>query len=271
MEKGEKLQMGYATITGGRAKIFELFGQLELVRFIDKIDWDNLGMLHCNKQNSEENEPTVTGIAYVGKKRIARMGTSTSTYFAAGYAMHNSKRFDDKMANYFFIKHEMTPPSPFKEFDTLQTAKKYFKFDCNKLDYLGKILVGEGKTEVTYGDVWEDLLEGNRKERKQASELMAKYNLRDVEVLEKIYLKMLPWATNHPNMALYAGREHICPRCGNESEFEVKSYRRTGVQINAIQYRCKKCGGYVTRKLTPEEREELKENGKHSTIFRNVI
>lgn len=184
---------------------------------------------------------------------------------------HNGKRFDDKMSNYFFIKHDMDPPSPYKEFDTLQTAKKYFKFDCNKLDYLGKMLTGQGKTEVTYGDVWEDLLEGNKKEKKKASDLMKDYNIRDVEVLEKIYLKMLPWATNHPNMALYAGQEHICPRCGNDSEFEVKSYRRTGMQVNAIQYRCKKCGAYVTRKLSPEEREELDNNGKLRSTFRNMV
>lgn len=184
---------------------------------------------------------------------------------------HNSKRFDDKMANYFFIRHNMTPPSPYKEFDTLQTARKYFKFDCNKLDYLGKSLFGEGKTDITYGDVWEDLLEGNKKEKKNASELMKKYNEKDVALLEKLYLKMLPWATNHPNMALYAEKEHICPRCGNESEFEVKSYRRTGLQVNAIQYRCKKCGGYVTRKLSSEEREELRDNGQLQSIFRNVI
>lgn len=184
---------------------------------------------------------------------------------------HNSKRFDDKMANFFFIKHNMTPPSPYKQFDTLQTVKKYFKFNRNNLDYLGKVLVGEGKTEITYGDVWEDLLEGNKKEKRKASELMKAYNVQDVEVLEKIYLKMLPWATNHPNMALHAGQEHICPRCGNASEFKVKSYRRTGVQINAIQYQCKKCGAYVTRKLDKEEREELKENGNLTSIYRNVI
>lgn len=184
---------------------------------------------------------------------------------------HNNRRFDDKVANYFFIKHDMTPPSPYKEFDTLQTAKKYFKFDCNKLDYLGKLLTGGGKTETTYGDVWEDLMFGNHKEQKRASDLMKKYNLNDVLVTEKIYNKMLPWATNHPNMALYAGQETICPRCGCSSEFEVKSYRRTGMQINAIQYRCKRCGAYVTRKLTPEEREELRENGKLNTVFRNVV
>lgn len=184
---------------------------------------------------------------------------------------HNSRRFDDKMANYFFIKHDMTPPSPYKPFDTLQTVRKYFKFNRNNLDYLGKVLVGEGKTEITYGDVWEDLLEGNKKEKKKASDLMKAYNLKDVILLEKIYNKMLPWATNHPNMALYSGQEQICPRCGKSSEFSVKSYRRTGVQINAIQYQCKKCGGYVTRKLEKEEREELKEKGVLTSIFRNVV
>ena len=64
---------------------------------------------------------------------------------------HNSKKFDDKMSNFFFIKHNMTPPSPYQEFDTLQAAKKYFKFDCNKLDYLGKLLVGEGKPKLPMG------------------------------------------------------------------------------------------------------------------------
>ena len=133
------------------------------------------------------------------------------------------------------------------------------------------MLVGEGKTEVTYGDVWEDLLEGNKREKKKASDLMKAYNEKDVDVLEKIYLRMLPWATNHPNMALYAGKECICPRCGNDSEFKVKSYRRTGAQVNAIQYRCEKCGGYVTRKLTKEEREELDNNGCLKSTFRNVL
>lgn len=265
-----KGQTEYATITGGRAKIFELFGRLELVRFIDKIDWDNLGMLHCNKQSSEENEPTVVGIAYVGKKRIARMGTSTSTYFAAGYAMHNSKRFDDKMANYFFVKHNMTPPSPYKEVDTLQLARKYFKFNRNNLDYLDKFLGGAGKTETTYADVWKDLLDGDKKARKHASVLMKKYNEGDVLALERIYNKLLPWADNHPNMALMAGESHICPRCGNASDFRVKAYRRTGVQVNAIQYECLHCHGYVTRKLEKYEREELDEQGKLKSTFRNT-
>lgn len=183
---------------------------------------------------------------------------------------HNSKRFDDKMSNYFFIKHNMTPPSPYKEFDTLQAAKKYFKFDDNRLDYLGRLLVGEGKTEVTYRDVWEDLLEGNKKEKKVASELMARYNKNDVEVLEKIYLKIRPFAYNHPNIALASGHMECCPRCGASKGFRIRAYRSTGVQITGVQYSCDNCHSYVTRPLDKEERVALSEKDQLKAMFRNT-
>lgn len=183
----------------------------------------------------------------------------------------NSKRFDDKMANYFFIKHNMTPPSPYQEFDVMQAAKRYFKFDCNKLDYLGKLLVGEGKTKQTYSDFWEDLLEGNNKQKKAASEGMKRYNIQDVLAMEKVYLKILPWANNHPNMALAAGHDFVCPRCGHDSDFRVKAYRRTQTQVNAVQLLCKNCGGYVTRLLTPEEKQELDDKGSLKSLYRNTV
>lgn len=182
----------------------------------------------------------------------------------------NNRRFDDKMANYYFVKHGMVPPSPYKTVDVMAEAKKHFKFNRNKLDYLGKLLEGEGKTEKTYGDFWEDLLEGNRKEKKKASEGMAFYNKKDVELTEKLYIKLLPWMSNHPNMALYAEQPLVCPRCANSTDFTVKSYRRTGMQINAIQYQCSHCHAYVTRKLEKFERDELREQGKLTSVFRNV-
>lgn len=184
---------------------------------------------------------------------------------------HNSKAFDDKVANSFFIRHNMTPPSPYQEFDTLQSARRYFKFDKNNLDYLGKLLVGEGKTETTYADCWYDLMYGNKKERVSASKKMKKYNIRDVDLLEKIYQKILPWANNHPNMALASGHDFICPRCGNDSKFKVKSYRRSQIRINSVQLQCKKCGAYVTRALSPEEKEELAETGRLASIYRNSV
>ena len=183
----------------------------------------------------------------------------------------NGNKFDIKQANTFFVRHNMTPPSPYKPVDPLVSAKRCFSFGCNKLDYLGKLLANEGKTETTYKDCWKDLLEGNKKERSRASKLMKSYCSQDVEVLEKVYLKILPWMSNHPNMALYAGKPDICPRCGKQGSFRAKSYRRTGIQVNAIQYQCRECGAYVTRKLEKEEREELRQQGKLSSVYRNVV
>ena len=244
---------------------------LRIERFLKKLNWEHLGQLRRNKNTiAEHSEPTVVAIREVGKRNIVKMQTSSRTFFAQGYGSHNCKRFDEKMANAFFLRHGMNPPSPYQSFDTLQTARKYFKFDNNKLDYLGKLLVGEGKTSVTYGDCWDKMLNGSLKERKKYSHLMDVYCRRDVEVLEKVYYKLLPWATNHPNVALSAGVDFICPRCGNDSKFRAKSYRRTGAQVNAIQYECLHCHGYVTRHLTKEERDELDSYGQGKSVYRNL-
>lgn len=184
---------------------------------------------------------------------------------------HNLRHFDEKMANGFFLRHGLTPPSPSKPVDTLQVARRYFKLDNNRLDYLGKLLFGGGKTEVTYKDCWDKMLNGSEKEAKRYAKLMDSYCRNDTDLLEKVYNKMLPWDRTHPNMALFAEREACCPKCGYQAGFKVKSYRRTGMQINAIQYQCNHCHGYVTRKLDKEERDELREQGRLTSVFRNVI
>lgn len=96
------------------------------------------------------------------------------------------------------------------------------------------------------------------------------HNCQDVNLLEKIYNRLLPFADNHPNMALAAGIDYICPRCGHESDFVLSKYRKTGTQVNAIQVRCKHCNGYVTRRLTAEERQQLEDTGSYKAIFRNI-
>lgn len=165
----------------------------------------------------------------------------------------------------------MTPPSPFQPIDTLTEARRYFRLGSNKLDYLGELLVGEGKTETTYKDCWWGMLNGDDKTKKRLSKQMKIYCQQDVALLEKIYEKFLPWATNRPNLALEAGHDFVCPRCLESADFKVKSYRRTRVRTSAVQLQCKKCGGYVTRLLTPEEKEELASTGRLASIYRNTI
>lgn len=261
----------YVLTLGGRNTTLEIIGRLRIERFLKKLNWEHLGQLRRNKNTiAEHPEPKVVAIRKVGKRNIVKMQTSSRTFFAQGYGSHNCKRFDEKMANAFFLRHGMNPPSPYQSFDTLQTARKYFRFDNNKLDYLGRLLIGEGKTDVTYGDCWDKMLHGSLKEKRKYAHLMDVYCRRDVEVLEKVYYKLLPWATNHPNVALSAGVDFICPRCGNDSKFRAKSYRRTGAQVNAIQYECLHCHGYVTRHLTKEERDELDSYGQRKSVYRNL-
>jgi DNA polymerase elongation subunit (family B) len=53
---------------------------------------------------------------------------------------HNVDRFDIRKINTRFLAHGMPPPSPYRTVDTLKIAKKYFRFDSNKLDDLGRCL-----------------------------------------------------------------------------------------------------------------------------------
>lgn len=182
------------------------------------------------------------------------------------FVAHNV-RFDQKMANAFFLRHNLPPGRFYKTFCTLQTARRYFKLDNNKLDYLGQLLGVGQKTAITNHDVWYDCLIHNDE---KAWKKLATYNIQDVVLLEKIYKKLLPFATNHPNGALSAGREDICPRCMHQSEFSIKAYRKTGAQVNAIQLQCRNCHGYVTRPLTKEEREELDYHGRLKSFYRNI-
>ena len=176
--------------------------------------------------------------------------------------------FDVKMANAFFIRCGLKPPKPYKTVCTLKLARGRFKFDCNKLDYLCGLLFDEHKTEITNNDVWHQILYGDKKTRKRCSNLLKEYNNQDVALLEKLYLRMLPYTCNHPNLSLLIGKSWICPLCGHEAEFRVKAYRTTGAQVNGIQCLCSHCGGYVTRKLTKEERQELSELGELQSTFR---
>ena len=73
------------------------------------------------------------------------------------FVAHNV-RFDQKMANAFFLRHNLPPGRFYKTFCTLQTARRYFKLDNNKLDYLGQLLGVGQKTAITNHDVWYDCL-----------------------------------------------------------------------------------------------------------------
>lgn len=146
----------------------------------------------------------------------------------------NGDNFDIKMANAFFIKQGLTPPSPYKTIDTLKIARSKFRFNSNKLNDLGQYL-GLGEKIDTGGfKLWLRCLKGDKK----AWKLMKKYNEQDVLLLEKVYQKISPWA-NTPFKEVGMS----CINCGS-SHLQRRGWSITQVFMSQ-RYQCQDCGKWM--------------------------
>ncbi len=160
---------------------------------------------------------------------------------------HNGDRFDLRKANARFIAHGLKPPSPYKTVDTLKIARKYFKFDSNRLDALGAYL-GVGRKQPTTGkDLW---LGCQERDDRFCWEQMGAYNRQDVVLLEKVYHRLKAWHATHPDLTLFT-RKDACPVCqSTELKRTGWNYTRTGKRQRAT---CRKCGHrFTTGKLIRE-------------------
>lgn len=155
---------------------------------------------------------------------------------------HNAKKFDNKMANRYFIKNNIDPPSPYFVIDTLQVARSKFKFEGNSLNDLCDYLDLGRKEKITYADLEDDFM--TSKPSRQTLRQMKKYNDIDVELLIKLYFKLRPYISNHPNMARLMNRSDVCPHCGaDEDSLHRHKYRPTKLGLY-LQYKCKVCKKY---------------------------
>lgn len=157
---------------------------------------------------------------------------------------HNGDKFDIKKANTRFILHGLPPPSPYKTVDTLKIARKFFKFDSNKLDDLARYLGLGRKLAHTGFHLWRGCMTGDAKSWK----MMKQYNGHDVDLLEKIYFLMRAWASNHPNVN--QDNKGFCPKCGSEN------IQRRGFSFTLLRrkqrYRCMDCTGWYEGSATLE-------------------
>lgn len=155
---------------------------------------------------------------------------------------HNGDQFDIKKSNARFIIHNLEPPSAFKTVDTLKVARRHFKFNSNKLNDLGTYLGVGVKLPHTGSHLWFSCMENTDPD---SWKLMKQYNVQDVRLLEKVYYRIRPWITNHPNIHLY-NEEHgnACPKCGS---FDVikKGFTYT-LKTKRQQFQCRGCHGWFT-------------------------
>jgi DNA polymerase elongation subunit (family B) len=170
---------------------------------------------------------------------------------------YNGKKFDIPVLNKEFILAGLTPPSGYKEIDLYHVVKHRFRFASNKLSYVSGALGIGAKTNHKGMELWKGCMDGDKK----SWAVMEKYNKQDVNLLEKLYVKVLPWIKQHPNHGLYVdeGRP-VCKNCGS------KHVIKNGVEFTTIgkyhRFRCGDCGtplrGSVLLNKVSERREMLR-------------
>jgi len=163
---------------------------------------------------------------------------------------HNGDAFDIKKANARFIQHRLDPPSDYRSVDTLKIARQKFKFNSNKLDDLGRYFNIGRKLAHTGKHLWFGCMEGDPK----SWDLMKRYNVQDVILLEKVYYKLRGWATNHPNLNLILGKIRVCPKCGGNEDFITKKGHRFNKNTIVQMYWCKGCGSRIHGETIKQEK-----------------
>ena len=101
----------------------------------------------------------------------------------------NSAAFDHKHIRREFLEAGLEPPSLTKDLDLMTVVKANFLFPSNKLDYVAQKLGVGAKVKHSGFELWIDCMDG----KDSAWREMKKYQIQDVELLDKLYNVLLPW------------------------------------------------------------------------------
>src|SRR5690606_10827209 len=122
-----------------------------------------------------------------------------------------------------------------------------FKFEGNSLNDLCEYLDIGQKEKITYADLEHDFLHNPTW---SVIKKMKKYNEMDIELLEKLYLKLRPWHKTHPNLSVMGDAE-ACPKCQSTNR-QYRGY----IYTNTTVYRrlqCKDCGGWFKERTQDKD------------------
>lgn len=131
---------------------------------------------------------------------------------ATAVCTHNGKRFDWKHIQTRLLYHKLDPLPKLPHIDTKQIASQHLYAFRNKLDYLGKTFLDDRKTDHEGWDLW---VKSHRRDPK-ALKLMEKYCKQDVNLTERLFVKLRPFANAIPNYNLFKDHnKDACPSCGS--------------------------------------------------------
>lgn len=154
---------------------------------------------------------------------------------------HNGDMFDNKIAKARMLHHGLKPPKILCSVDTKKVAKTYFMFNGNGLDDLGRYLKLGRKTKLPLGfETWLGCLRDDSKCWKQ----MVDYNCQDVELLDRVFTKLVPWIESYPNVHRLLNPDSkdigVCPTCQSTS-IQSRGVSATKTAVRK-RWSCNDCG-----------------------------
>ena len=154
---------------------------------------------------------------------------------------HNGRRFDWKHLQTRLIKNGLPALPPIAHVDTCQISKAKLYMFNNRLNTLGEFLVDEKKMEHEGWELWVKV----SKRDKKAQAKMSAYCKQDVQLLEKVFIKLRKHSKEIPNHNLLTIREEaVCPNCGSD-KLRSMGLRYTKTTVNR-RFVCRECGSYST-------------------------
>lgn len=141
---------------------------------------------------------------------------------------HFGDAFDIRMFNMRAAALGLPPLPPIVQIDTWKIAKRVFKFESNRLDFLGEFL-GLGRKISTNFKLWDACVEGDAAALRE----MVRYNKQDVLLLERVFFRLYPYTTTRLDIAAlydipHAQRYKLCGHCGStDMSYKGAALRRS--------------------------------------------
>lgn len=224
---GYKLQIGHENILKERS-IICICWKWEGDKKVHSLEWDHekIGPIGLDTPSNDSDKAMLVEFA----KEISE---------ADEVVAHNGDRFDMPWIKGRCLKHGIDVDPFSKSIDTLAWAKR-MGFNSNRLDYLGKYLLGEGKIHTDY-DMWKQILVNGCP---KTMNKMIKYCKRDVELLERVYNELVKLSRPKTHAGVLAGGERWhCAHCGSKNVQRSKR-RVTAAGSISHQMKCVDCGKY---------------------------
>lgn len=215
--------------------------------FKKRIDYDNIIkeraiICICYKW---EGEKEIYGLAWDKKQDDKKMLSEfiKLTMAADELVGHNGDKFDLSWIRTRCLFHGIEMFPTYTTIDTLKVARSKFRFNSNRLNYIGQYL-GLGQKIKTGFDLWKDVL---LKSDARALDKMVKYCKNDVRLLERVFEKINQHIPNKTHYGVVFNQDRgSCPECGND-DLDIVRRRTTATGLRKIQYRCKECGKHNTK------------------------